>query len=168
MPDLPTGTVTFLFTDIEGSTTRWEQHPHVMQTLLARHDAILREIINVHAGVIVKVTGDGFHAVFASAPDAVAAVVAAQRALHAEAWGDAGPLRVRMGIHTGAAEQREGDYYGPAVNRAARLMAVGHGGQILLSQATADLLGDHLPAGVELRDLGEHRLKDLSRPEHLF
>jgi predicted ATPase/class 3 adenylate cyclase len=162
-----TGTVTFLFTDIEGSTELWGRYPEAMQTALARHDAFLRREIAAHGGYIVKFTGDGFHAAFATASDALAAALAAQRALHAQAWGDA-VIKVRMGLHSGATEERAGDYFGPATNRAARLMSAGHGGQILLSLATQQLVRDELPAQVELRDLGKHRLKDLIRPEHIF
>jgi class 3 adenylate cyclase len=97
-----------------------------------------------------------------------AAVLAAQRALQKEAWGEVGPLRVRMGLHTGEAVQRDGDYFAPALNRAARLMAAGHGGQLLLSAVTYELVRDYLPAGAEVRDLGQHRLKDLIRPEHIY
>src|SRR5262245_8550002 len=132
-PSLPSGTVTFLFTDIEGSTQRWEQHPDAMPAALARHDAILREVIAAHRGGIVKTTGDGIHAVFARAADALTAAVMAQRALQREEWGAIGSLRVRMALHTGVAEERNRDYFGPPLNRAARLLAAGHGGQILLS-----------------------------------
>src|SRR5689334_11990412 len=111
MAELPTGTVTFLFTDIEGSTTRWEQQPEAMRLALARHDALLRAAIHEHRGHVVKTMGDAFHAVFARAPDAVAAALGAQRRLQAEPWGDVGPIRVRMAVHTGAAEERDGDYY---------------------------------------------------------
>ena len=166
--DLPSGTVTFLFTDIEGSTRLWETYPGVMKAALARHDALLRTLIEANNGRVIKTTGDGLHAAFASAADGVGAVVATQRALLAEAWPEPVSLRVRMGLHTGEAELRDGDYFGPALNRAARLMAVGAGGQILVSQATAGLLQDRLPAGVSLADLGEHRLKDLVHPEHVF
>src|SRR6185436_6884385 len=112
-------------------------------------------------GHVVKTTGDGFHAAFARAPDALAAAIDAQRRLQAEPWGEIGPLQVRMALHTGAAEERDGDYYGPPLNRAARLLASGHGGQTLVSEATAGLVRDDLPPGTGLRDLGEHRLKDL-------
>jgi len=164
---LPSGTVTFLFTDIERSTQLWEQHPEAMQVGLARHDAMLRHAIATHQGIVVKSTGDGLHAVFGRAPDALAAAVAGQRALHTEGWGATGPLRVRMALHTGVAEERDGDYFGPALNRVARLLAVGYGGQVLLSRATQEIVHDHVPAGVVLRDLGEHWLKDLTRPEHI-
>ena len=161
MAQQPTGTVTFLFTDIEGSTQRWEQQPQAMQHALAQHDAILRESIERHGGFVFKTVGDAFYAAFALAPDALAAAVSAQRALQRQTWGAAGPLRVRMALHTGGAEQRDGDYFGQPLNRVARLLAAGHGGQVLLSDVTAGLVRYALPAGVSLRDLGEHRLKDL-------
>ena len=175
---LPTGTVTFLFTDIEGSTALWEQYPAAMQAALARHDALLRQAIEAATGCIVKTTGDGVYAAFRSATDALAACLAAQRALQAPALADAGAavpaaerplaLRVRMGLHTGPAELRDADYFGAAVSRAARIMAAAHGGQILLSTATADLVREQLPAGVTLREMGEHRLKGLLEPERLL
>ena len=144
MSELPSGTVTFLFTDIEGSTTRWEHQPETMQVALARHDALLRSAIAEHDGHVVKTMGDAFLAAFGRAPDALAAAQDAQQLLQAEPWHeiapDIGPLQVRMALHTGAAEERDGDYFGPTLNRAARLMSVGHGGQILLSQATALLV----------------------------
>src|SRR6185295_6687444 len=168
MADLPGGTVTFLFTDIEGSTQLWEQHPQAMPAALARHDAIVRGAIESHAGVVVKTTGDGAHAAFATVPDALAAALAIGRAMEAEEWGALGALRVRMVLHTGITEERDGDYFGPPLNRAARLLAVCHGDQILLSRATQELVCDTLPPAVQLRDLGTHRLKDLTRPEHIF
>ena len=164
---LPTGTVTFLFTDIEGSTRLWETQHAAMQQALVQHDAILRDAIEAHGGYLVKTTGDGALGAFAIAADAVAACLAAQRALNAHAW-DGLSIKSRMALHSGTAEQRDGDYYGPALNRAARLMAAGHGGQILLSLATEELVRDHLPANVALRDMGERRLKDLIRPERVF
>jgi predicted ATPase/class 3 adenylate cyclase len=163
--ELPSGTVTFLFTDLVGSSRLWEEHPEAMKGALARHDGILRDAVEGHGGQVVKTTGDGVHAAFGRAEDAVAAAVEAQRALDAERWTDTGPLRVRMGLHTGTAEQREGDYFGPAVNRAARLMSAAHPGQVLCSQVTADLVRDSLPASVGLVELGPHQLQDLSRPE---
>jgi predicted ATPase/class 3 adenylate cyclase len=163
--ELPSGTVTFLFTDIEGSTWLWQEHPEPMRAALARHDEIVRDAITSHDGVIVKTTGDGAHAVFADASDAIDAAVAAQVVLAAESWSLPEPLRVRMGLHSGLAELRDGDYYGTAVNRAARIMSVAHGGQIVASLATSELVRD---APVELVDLGEHRLRDLGRAEHLF
>ncbi len=169
MAELPTGTVTFLFTDLEGSTTRWEQQRQAMQSALARHDAIMRDTIRAHGGHVFKSVGDAFYAVFTTAPDAVAAAVRAQALLNGEVWDQAlGALRVRMALHTGAADERDGDYFGLPLNRVARLLGAGHGGQILLSLATHELVRDQLPAGAELRDLGEHRLKDLIRPERIF
>ena len=169
MTALPAGTVTFLFTDMEGSTAHWEQQRAAMQAALARHDAILREAIAAHGGHVFKTVGDGFYATFVTAPDAVEAAVAAQQALQAEAWGaETGPLRVRMALHTGVAEERDGDYFGQPLNRVARILSAGNGGQVLLSAATQELVRDQLPARAELRDLGEHRLKDLIRPEHIF
>jgi predicted ATPase/class 3 adenylate cyclase len=162
---LPTGTITFLFTDLEGSTRLWEEHPEAMKAGLTRHDEILRDAIAAHDGHIVKMTGDGVHAVFADASSALHAAVAAQRAFSDEARDGIGALRVRMGIHTGHADARDGDYFGSAVNRAARLMSVAHGGQIVMSLATEELLRD---GDVELVDLGEHALRDLSRPERVF
>ena len=164
----PSGTVTFLFTDIEASTQLWEQHPQAMRVALARHDAILVEVITAHRGVIVKATGDGVHAVFARGTDALAAALAAQCAIQAQAWEAVGCLRIRMAVHTGVSEERDGDYFGLALNRAARLLAAGHGGQILLSRASVEVVQDHLPGAVVLRDLGIHQLKDITRPEHIF
>jgi predicted ATPase/class 3 adenylate cyclase len=168
MPELPTGTVTFLFTDLEGSTRLWEEHPEAMRDALARHDEILRDAVEKRRGHVVKTTGDGLHAAFAVAADAVAAATDAQRVLVEEAWALPEPLRVRMGLHTGGAEVRDGDYYGPAVNRAARVSAAAHGGQVVVSHATEELIRDDLPAGAALTDLGEHRLRDLARPERIY
>ena len=168
MPELPSGTVTFLFTDIEGSTTRWEHQPEAMRAALARHDALLLAAIVDHGGYVVKTMGDAFHAALSRACDALAAALDAQRQLQAEPWGEIGPLRVRMSLHTGEAEERDGDYYGPALNRAARILSAGHGGQVLLSQTTYDLVRDASPDGATLVDLGKHRLKDLIRPERIF
>jgi predicted ATPase/class 3 adenylate cyclase/Tfp pilus assembly protein PilF len=177
---LPTGTVTFLFTDIEGSTALWEQAPDAMRDALARHNALLRQAIESAGGCIVKGTGDGVYAVFAAATDALAACLAAQRALQG-AGGDASnaqpatsaarppiALAVRMGLHTGVAELREDDYLGAALNRAARIMAAAHGGQVLLSATTAELVRERLPPGVTLRDMGEQRLKGLLKSERVL
>jgi class 3 adenylate cyclase len=118
-------TATFLFTDLEDSTPLWENHPDLMQELAARHDALLREAIKAHRGRVVKTTGDGFHAVFDAATGGVAAALAGQQAVIGEAWpAETGPLRVRMGLHTGESRERDGDYYGSEVNRAARVMGV--------------------------------------------
>ena len=168
MPPLPTGTVTFLFTDIEGSTQLWERHPEAMRAALARHDAILRCAVETHGGAVFKTVGDACYAAFATAPGALAATLNAQRTLVAEPWGATGPLRVRMALHTGTTDERDGDYFGPPLNRLARLLATGHGGQVLLSDATQPLVRDSLPTAVSLRDLGTHRLKDLTQPEHIY
>jgi predicted ATPase/class 3 adenylate cyclase len=168
MADLPTGTVTFLFTDLEGSTRLWEQYPEAMKEALARHDEILRRAIAAHDGYVVKMTGDGVHAAFADVGDAIGAALDAQRTLSTEDWSALDDLRVRMGIHTGRSDYRDGDYYGPAVNRAARLMSVAHGGQVIVSLATEELVRDALPHGASLLDLGEHVLRDLQRSERVF
>ncbi len=160
--------MTFLFTDVEGSTRLWDEHPDVMQNTMVRHDEILRDAIAAHDGSVVKTTGDGFHAVFATAHDAVTAAVAAQSALLDDDWDITETVRVRMGIHTGEAEMRDGDYSGSAVNRAARLMSAAHGGQIVVSSATQELLHDTPPEKYGFVDLGQHRLRDLGRPERLF
>jgi predicted ATPase/class 3 adenylate cyclase len=165
MVELPSGTVTFLFTDLEGSTRLWEEHPDAMQPALARHDAILRDAVAAHEGHVVKSTGDGIHAVFATAHDALDAAIAAQGALAGEAWDETGPLKVRVGVHTGETVLRDGDYYGGAANRAARLMSVAHGGQIVVSLTTEELVRD---GGYEFVDRGEHRLRDLARAERVF
>jgi class 3 adenylate cyclase len=165
---LPSGTVTFLFTDVEGSTRRWEHLPEDMATALARHDRLLRESIAAHGGTVFKTVGDAFCAAFDTAPDAVATAIEAQRALGHESWDEVGQIRVRMAVHVGAAEERDADYFGPPVNRVARLVSAGHGGQVLLSLSASELSRDALPPGLALRDLGEHRLKDLDRPEHVF
>ncbi|MFI0607222.1 MAG: adenylate/guanylate cyclase domain-containing protein, partial [Anaerolineae bacterium] len=167
-----TGTLTFLFTDIEGSTARWEAQREAMAGALVRHDALLRETIEGRGGTVFKTVGDAFCAVFADAEAALGAAMDAQRALAAEAWSAFGPefadLRVRMGLHTGKADERDGDYFGPALNRTARLMSAGHGGQVLLSRAAEEQLADRLPPGSRLRDLGEHRLKDLRHSERIY
>jgi predicted ATPase/class 3 adenylate cyclase len=168
MPELPTGTVTFLFTDLEVSTRLWDLEPDAMRLALARHDEILRDAVGAHGGVIVKGRGDGVHAVFSTADAAVRAAIACELAMASESWAVSEPLRARVGLHTGVAEMRDGDYFGSAVNRAARLEAIAHGGQIVCSQATADLARDVLAEGVGFVDLGEHRLRDLSRPERVF
>jgi predicted ATPase/class 3 adenylate cyclase len=158
----------FLFTDIEASTRLWEEHPTEMAEALARHDAILEEKVATAGGQILKRTGDGVVALFPTAAQAVAGALNAQLSLTAEAWAVTGPLRSRMGIHAGETQDRGGDYFGPVMNRAARIMAAAHGGQILLSAVAADLGSGALENGVDLLDLGSHRLKDLTRPEHLY
>jgi class 3 adenylate cyclase len=168
MAALPSGTVTFLFTDLEGSTGKWERHPDEMRGASARHDALLRAAVEAQGGHVVKSTGDGIHAVFSAAPAAALAAMDAVGALSAETWEATGPLRIRVGIHTGEADERDGDYFGLALNRASRLMAAAHGGQVVLSQVTAELVRDALPEGLRLLDLGEHRLRSLERPEHIY
>ncbi|MBC8136738.1 MAG: tetratricopeptide repeat protein [Fibrella sp.] len=165
---LPTGTVTFLFTDMEGSTKLWEQYPEAMKAALLRHDALMRGVIEANGGVIFKTIGDAFCAAFPTAPDALAAAVEAQLSLFQERWTDDVTVRVRMSLHTGMAEERDNDYFGPVLNRVARLLSAGHGGQTLVSASSYELVRDHLPEGVELRDYGAHRLKDLERPEQVY
>jgi predicted ATPase/class 3 adenylate cyclase/Tfp pilus assembly protein PilF len=164
----PKGTVTFLFTDIEGSTKMWEKNAPAMQAALARHDEILRRATEEHGGYVFKTVGDAFCCAFRTAPDALEAALEAQRLLLKERWAESDPLRVRMALHMGAAEERDGDYFGPPVNRVARLLSAAHGGQVLLSLPTHEMVRDQLPAGMNLADLGEYRLKDLFRPERVF
>ncbi|MBI3169440.1 MAG: adenylate/guanylate cyclase domain-containing protein, partial [Chloroflexi bacterium] len=167
---LPTGTVTFLFTDIEGSTKLWEQHPEAMKAALAKHDSILKEAIEANHGQVIKKTGDGFHAVFVTAIDAVHASIHAQQSLYSTfvLQDSSCILKVRMGLHTGEAELRDGDYYGGTLNRAARIMSVGHGGQVLISGVTAEVAREHLQDGVSLLDLGDYSLKGLTHIEKIF
>src|SRR5436190_7635310 len=164
----PRGNVTFLFTDIERSSQLWEMHPQTMGRALAQHDNLIRSALEEHKAYIFKTAGDAFCAAFGSAASAVRAAVAAQRNLASAAWEDTGPLRVRMALHSGEAEQRDGDYFGRTLNRVARVLAAGHGGQTLLSSVTAERVREKLPPEISLRDLGERRLKDLSRPERIF
>ena len=168
--NLPSGTVTFLFTDIEGSTQLWEKHPQEMKHGLARHDSILRESIESNHGFVIKTTGDGFHAVFERAMDGIQAAIQAQSELHSifNTHSEGVYIKARMGLHTGEAEFRDGDYYGQSLNRAVRLMALAHGGQILLSAITSEVAREHLPEGTSLYDLGEHHLKDIVHPEHIY
>jgi predicted ATPase/class 3 adenylate cyclase len=162
----PTGTITFLFTDIVGSTRLWEEQPGLMESTVARHDELLRTTIESYDGYVFTTAGDGFAAAFSDPLDAVTAALTTQQSLGSESWG-VGELVVRMGLNTGVAQEREGDYFGPAVNRTARIADAGHGGQVLVSQTTRDLAVDRLPDEVGLRSLGEHRLKDLGSPEML-
>jgi predicted ATPase/class 3 adenylate cyclase len=169
MPDLPSGTVTFLFTDIEGSTALWERHRRAMAQAVEHHLTVLRSEITEHGGVLFKVVGDGVQAAFPRAPSAVAAALQAQRALLGENWEEIGPLTVRMALHAGEAEPDEhGDYLTAPLNRLSRLLAAGYGGQILLSQTVQQLSRGALPEETALRDLGEHRLRDLLDPERVF
>ena len=159
---------TFLFTDIEGSTRLWEQEPERMQAALARHDAIVRAAVERNRGEVVKMSGDGIHAAFADPLDAVCAAVQLQQALIDPAATNGMALRVRCGVHAGAHERRDKDFFGTAVNRAARIMSTAHGGQMLVSQVVAALTAERLSADVTLRDLGSVRLRDLSSPERVY
>src|SRR5215208_8368709 len=138
MRGLPTGTVTFLFTDVEGSTRLWERDPEAMSQALARHDELLREAVEVRGGFVFKTVGDAFYVAFSTAAEAVEAALDAQKFLLTQEWEETGPLKVRIALHTGKAEERGGDYFGPTLNRAARLLSAGHGGQVLLSLSTQE------------------------------
>ncbi len=165
---LPTGTITFLFTDIEGSTRLWQQHPNEMKVALTEHDAMLSSVIQANGGYVFKTLGDAFCAAFSSAEDALHAALAVQLTLHSHDWGELGELRVRIAMDTGVAELRAGDYFGLPLNRVSRLLSAAHGGQILLTQATNDLVRGLVPAEASLHDLGEHRLRDLQFTERVF
>jgi predicted ATPase/class 3 adenylate cyclase len=168
MTSPPTGTITFLFTDIAGSARLWELDARAMQTALARHDKLLGLAIEERGGYVFKTVGDAFCAAFPTGPEALETALETQRRLLSAEWEHNEPLRVRMALHTGTAEQRDGDYFGPPLNRVARLLSAAHGGQVLLSLPTQELVRDQLPPETSLRDLGEHRLKDLFRPERVF
>jgi class 3 adenylate cyclase len=168
MPDLPTGTVTFLFTDVEGSTRLLRQLRGRYGQLLADHHRLLRAAFAAWGGQELQSQGDAFFIAFRRARDAIAAAVAAQRALAAHPWPDGLAVRVRMGLHTGEPSLSQAGLVSLAVHRAARIASAGHGGQVLLSSTTCDLVEDELPDDVRVRDLGEHRLKDLGRTERLF
>ena len=159
---IPTGTVTFLFTDVQGSTRLWQDHGDGMRDALERHDEIVRGEVAAADGYVFATGGDGFGIAFGSAPNAIRCAVAVQRALSVENWRDGPALRVRMGLHTGSAQERGGNYFGGDVSTAARVMAAAHGGQIVTSRPTADLV-----PGVELRDLGEHHLRDIDGAHRL-
>jgi class 3 adenylate cyclase len=168
---LPAGTVTFVLTDIAGSTRLWESAPDAMAEAVADHYRLLEEAIARHGGVrpVEQGEGDSIVAAFARASDAVAAALEAQRALNRRRWPAGVDLRVRIALHTAEAQLRdEGNYFGIALSRCARLRAIAHGGQTLLSRAVHDLVADHLPEGAALVDLGTHRLRDLGRPEQVF
>ena len=168
--NLPDGIVTFLLTDVEDSSRLWEVAPEEMRLALRRHDALAQAAITAQGGILLKHRGEGdsLFAVFARATDALHAAMALQRAFHTEAWPAGTALRVRMALHTGEADLRDGDYYGPVVNRCARLRSIAHGGQTLLSQTTSELLREHLPTGTALSDQGTHRLRNLQHPERVF
>jgi predicted ATPase/class 3 adenylate cyclase/DNA-binding CsgD family transcriptional regulator len=167
---LPTGTITFLLSDIEGSTALWERAPEAMRLALSRHDALFETLVGAHHGAHIRPRGEGDSrfAVFQGAGDALAAALAIQRAFATENWPTPRPIAVRIGIHSGQAELRNGDYYGSAVNRCARIRGIGHGGQTLVSESTETLVREALPDGAQLRDLGVHRLRDLTQPERVF
>ena len=170
MPDLSTGILTFLFTDIVGSTRLWEEHPQAMSQAYARHGAIIADAVQRHGGVLVRSRGEGdsTFSVFTRPEDAVAAACALQIALHREQWPAEAVIRVRAALHTGEGETDGYDYNSTDVNRCARIRAIAHGGQTLLSRITAEHVHDALPQGASLKDLGLHRLKDLSRPERVY
>ncbi len=167
-PTIPAGTVTFLFTDIEASTQAWDRRPEAMRAALAEHDSLMRACVEKNEGYIFKTAGDAFYCTFSEPLRALRCAIAAQQEFGTMQWRDIDPLRVRMALHTGAAELRHGDYFGPALNRVSRLLALVRGGQIVLSHATERLVGDELPEGVSLEDLGEHRLRDLQTNERPF
>jgi class 3 adenylate cyclase len=168
MSELPSGTVTFLFSDIEGSTALLKQLGGRYGEALAEHQRMLRAAFAAHGGHEVDTQGDSFFVAFRRAKDAIAAAVAGQRDLAAHEWTEGARVSVRMGLHTGEPQVGEQRYVGMGVHKAARIGAAGHGGQILLSSTTRELVEDELPPGVTIRDLGERRLKDLDRPERLF
>jgi predicted ATPase/class 3 adenylate cyclase len=168
---LPIGIVTFLFTDIQGSTSLWERNPDLMANALQMHNSVLRQAVQANRGIVFKVVGDAFQVAFASPTNALNAAITAQRGLASAPWNELGPLKVRMGLHAGEAELDSGsDEYlvSHTKNRVARIMSAGHGGQILISRAVMELVGEHLPQGIHLKDIGEHYLKGLLQPEHLF
>jgi class 3 adenylate cyclase len=168
MSSMPSGTVTLLFTDVEGSTRLWDTERDAMAVALRQHDEILRTEIEQAGGYVFKTVGDSFCAAFSAARAGLDAALSAQRKLAANSWPTSRPVLVRMGLHAGVCEERDGDYFGPAVNRAARLLTVAQGGQVLVSGVAAELLSDELPDGVDLRELGTRQLKDLSRPERIY
>jgi class 3 adenylate cyclase len=163
------GTITFLFTDIEGSTRRWESHPEAMSAAQERHDQLLAQAVESHNGYVFKIVGDSVHAAFSNAQDALSAALAAQEAVVQEPWApEIAPLKVRMALHTGFGELHDGDYAGQALNRAARILSAGHGGQILLCSVTTALLKALNRSDLKLKHLGTHQLKDLTQPEEIY
>ncbi len=169
MVDFPSGTVTFLFTDIEASTVRWERFPEQMRQAVAQHDILLHHIAEKNNGIVFKTMGDAFYMAFSCAGDGLAAAIESQYALAKVCWPtEIQAMQVRMALHTGEVEYRNQDYFGQSLNRVARMLAASYGGQIILSQITYGLVRDLLPTGVTLRDLGQHRLKDIQHPEHIF
>jgi class 3 adenylate cyclase len=168
--NLPEGVVTLVMTDVEGSTALWEEDPSAMAHALATHDAVIERAVSENGGLLLKSRGEGdsTFSVFVNAAAAVKATLAIQKALSRQRWPTPRPVRVRAAIHTGEVQVRDRDYYGPVPNRCARLRAIAHAGQTVLSGTTRDAAADHLPAGATLRDLGAHRLKDLADPEQVF
>jgi len=167
----PSGSVTLLFTDIEGSIRLWEADPEAMAEATGRYNRIVREKIEVSGGYVFRTVGEAFRTVFADPAAALASAVAIQRAADTEPWPPwppGPPIKVCIALHAGACAERDGDYFGPVVNRVARLLAAGHGGQVLVSGAASELLDGRLPGGIGLRDLGEHHLKDLGHAERVF
>src|SRR4051794_33247367 len=165
---LPSGTVTLLFTDIEGSTRAWELDEDTMAKVVARHDDVLRDAIESCGGSVFKTVGDAFHAVFTDAAAAVIAAATVQRRVFEQPWPSDTPVRVRCAMHTGVCELRDGDYFGQTINRVARLVAIAHGGQTIMSNATYALAAGRGPADVSYVDLGRQQLKDLSRAERVW
>jgi len=165
---IPSGTVTLLFSDIEGSTHLWERSPEEMARALERHDELVRRAMDTNGGYVFKTIGDAFCVAFSTGHEALRAALDTQRNLADEPWPAGVEIRVRMALHTGVCQERDGDYFGPTVNRTARLMGIAHGGQVLVSGVTSELLSDFPPDEGLLRDLGEHRLRDLGRPEHVW
>src|SRR5687768_878165 len=171
MAELPAATITFLFTDVDSSLQRGETNPAQIQASYARQEALVREAVEGAEGTLYKVIGTALQSAFPTAPQALQAALQAQRMLQAEEWSpDVSTLWVRMALHTGVMQPRGNDYFGPILNRVSRLLYAAHGGQILLTSTTAQLLhgAGNLPAGLTLRDLGEHRLRDLTQPEHIY
>lgn len=168
MPTPPSGTVTFLFTDVEGSTALWDVHPETMEEALAVHDQLVRSEVERHGGYVFSTAGDSFAVAFSDPRQALASAVETQRRLARQAWATPTPLKVRMALHSGVAAERDGDYFGTAPSRCARLMGVATGGQLLLSEATYGMVKDRPGEGVSFEDLGVHRLKDLTAPERVF
>jgi predicted ATPase/class 3 adenylate cyclase len=168
MADLPAGIVTFLFTDVEGSTRLFERYPQAYRDAVTRHHVILKAAVEAHGGRVFETVGDAVYAAFAFPPDAVVAALQAQLDLHAEPWGEVGEIKVRMGLHTGEIEVRDGRYFGAPLYRCEKLMSTGYGRQVVLSAFTADLVRGSLPAGTGLHDLGQHRLREFVAPEQVY
>ena len=165
---IPSGLVTLLFTDIEGSTWVWESSPNEMQTALARHDEIVRDLIESSNGYVFATAGDAFCAAFTLASDALFVAAQIQREITSESWTESAVIKVRVALHSGTCLERDENYFGPTVNRVARILSTAHGGQVLCSDATVALIEDDLPHGMSFLDLGEHRLKDLAQAVRIY